>query len=54
MLTARGWLLDRDVAKTPGDHDLYAKWLVGAFCNPGFLRFGENFRFGPGLSSEMF
>ncbi|CAE7906458.1 SPON1, partial [Symbiodinium sp. KB8] len=29
-----------------GEYNVYDKWLVGSFCNPGFLRFGENFRYG--------
>ncbi|CAJ1355082.1 unnamed protein product [Effrenium voratum] len=37
-----------DAFDPAGRHDIYDKWLVGAFCHPGFLRFGENFKYGPG------
>lgn len=29
-----------------GGGSVYEKWLLGAFCAPGFPRFGENFRYG--------
>ena len=29
---------------------MYDKWLVGSFCNPGFLRFGESFKYGSTLN----